>query len=323
MRLADPRNATRALTRCSGGTWRRRALLAVTILILHAASSAALAQTGPLQPGEAVVTRFSGTATVPIAGGQATVINPDGASASIIDVRSPRRPPSGDHWINEPQRRPVTAREVGQVFGVALDTEAAPSIYLSATSAFGLHRTPDNSNWMQAMWGAGGNPGTIYKLDAQTGYQARPFANITLNGRPNSGAALGNIAYDRWNQQLFVSDLETGMIHRIRAGDGADLGFYDHGVQGRNSFLDAENRQQRSLPPIPFNPLAGEDQRLPVGAVPVFAGVLEFRAQRPASLGPGRRAGGVRRRNPAVLFGCQRPGSGRSDLEPPRGRREA
>ena len=59
-------------------------------------------------------------------------------------------------------------------------------------------------------------PGTIYKLDAQSGYQPRPFANVTLNGRPNSGAALGNIAYDRWNRQLFVSDLETGMIHRIR-----------------------------------------------------------------------------------------------------------
>jgi hypothetical protein len=228
-------------------------VLAATGLALQ--SSVALAQQqGPLQLGEAVVTRFSGTTIAPVAGGQATIINPDGTSASVIDLRSPRRPPAGDHWINEPQRRPVTAREVGQVFGVALDTQAAPNIYLAATSAFGLHRTPDNSNWMQAMWGTGGGPGTIYKLDAQTGYQPRPFANITLNGRLNSGAALGNIAYDRWNQQLFVSDLETGMIHRIRASDGTDLGFYDHGVQGRGSHLDAENRQQRSLPPIPFDP---------------------------------------------------------------------
>jgi hypothetical protein len=223
-------------------------------LLLLGATAPALAQQGPLQPGEAVVTRFSGTTTVDVQGGQATVINPDGPSASIIDIRSPGRPPAGDHWFNEPQRQPVTARAVGQVFGVALDTERAPNIYLAATAAFGLHRTPDNATWMQGMWGTGGGPGTIYRLDAQTGYQPRPFANVTLNGRPNSGAALGNIAYDRWHNQLLVSDLETGMIHRIRASDGADLGYYDHGVQGRSRFLDAESRQQRSLPPIAFNP---------------------------------------------------------------------
>ena len=128
------------------------------------------------------------------------------------------------------------------------------SIYLSATSAFGLHRNPDNSQWLEGMWGTGGGPGTIYKLDAQAGYQPRPFANVTFNGRPNSGAALGNLAYDRWNRQLFVSDLETGMIHRIRASDGTDLGHYDHGVQGRASFMDAEGNQQRSLSPIRFDP---------------------------------------------------------------------
>src|SRR5712691_8977965 len=167
------------------------------------ASAAALAQQGPLQPGEAVVTRFSGTTSVEISGGVATVINPEGTSASIIDLRSPGRPPQGDHWINEPQRRPVTANQVGQVFGVTLDNESGP----------------------------------------------------------NSGAALGNIAYDRWNQQLFVSDLETGLIHRIRASDGADLGFYDHGVSGRADFLDAESKQPRQLRPIAFDPASRSEER--------------------------------------------------------------
>ena len=184
----------------------RPAAFAALVASLQLVTSAAFAQQGPLQPGEAVVTRFSGTTSAPGAGGvETTVINPGGTSASIIDVRSPGRPPQGDHWINEPQRTPVTASQVGQVFGVAIDNENAPNIYLSATSAFGLHRLPDNSQWMPAMWGAGGGPGTIYKLDAQSGYQPRPFANVTLSGRSNTGAALGNIAYDRWNQQLFVS----------------------------------------------------------------------------------------------------------------------
>jgi hypothetical protein len=224
------------------------------IASLQLASSAVFAQQGPLQPGEAVVTRFSGTTSAPGSSGDITVINPGGTSASIIDVRSPGRPPQGEHWINEPQRTPITASQVGQVFGVAIDNESAPNIYLSATSAFGLHRMPDNSQWMPGMWGASGGPGTIYKLDAQSGYQPRPFANVTLNGRANTGAALGNVAYDRWNRQLFVSDLETGMIHRIRPTDGTDLGFYDHGTRGRGNFMDAESKQQRNLPPIPFDP---------------------------------------------------------------------
>ncbi len=237
------------------GRGNRRALarwvVGVALLTSCFDPGAVLAQ--GLQPGEAVVTRFSGTTSTAVPGGLATVIDPNGTSASIIDLRSPGRPPQGDHWINEPQRNPVTASQVGQVFGVSLDTENPPNIYLSATAAFGLHRTPDNSQWMGGMWGASGGPGTIYKLDGRAGYQPRPFANITLNGRPNSGAALGNIAFDRWNQQLFVSDMETGMIHRIRASDGADLGFYDHGVQGRGNFIDANSKQQMSLPPIPFD----------------------------------------------------------------------
>ena len=89
---------------------------------------------------------------------------------------------------------------------------------------------------------------------ATAGYQPRVFANVALNGRPNSGPGLGNIAFDKWNQQLFVSDLETGMIHRLRAADGTDLGFYDHGTQGRTSFLDAARGQPGSLPPIAFDP---------------------------------------------------------------------
>ncbi len=96
-------------------------------------------------------------------------------------------------------------------------------------------------------------PGAIYKLDALSGFRPRVFATIILNGRPNSGAALGNLAYDKTNKQLFVSDLETGMIHRIGL-DGSDRGFFDHGTQGRTNFRDAQTQQPGSLPAIAFNP---------------------------------------------------------------------
>jgi hypothetical protein len=203
----------------------------------------------PMQPGEAFVTRFSGATD----GGQGEgVIDPEGTVGSIIDVRAPGQPPQGQHWIDEPQRQPLKASEVGQIFGVALDGQNPPNIYVTATPAFGLHRTGDNTQWMPGMWGPGG-PGAVYKLDARTG---RPsvFAQLTLQGRQNTGASLGNIAYDRWNRQFFVSDLETGMIHRLRAADGADVGVWDHGGQARANFLDVESGKPASLPPIPFNP---------------------------------------------------------------------
>ena len=140
------------------------------------------------------------------------------------------------------------------MFGVVLDDANPPNIYLSATSAFGLHHA--GNNWMPGMWGEGG-PGGIYRLDAANGYAPKLLTSITFNGRPNSGPALGNLAYDRFNKQLFVSDLETGMIHRIRVSDGSDGGAYDHGTQGRTNFMDVETGQTGNLPPVAFDPNSG------------------------------------------------------------------
>ncbi len=203
-----------------------------------------------LQSGEAIVTRFSGT--MEQAGSR--IIDPDGAVARILDLRQPGGPPEGAHWFNEVERAAVTAGEIGQVFGVALDDATPPNIYLTATSAFGLHRNADNSDWMPGMWGANGGPGTVWKLDAANGYRPEIFAQIGHDGRANSGAALGNIAFDARNRQFYVSDLETGMIHRLRLADGADLGTFDHGGEGRTAFLDVPTGEFRSLPAVTFDP---------------------------------------------------------------------
>jgi hypothetical protein len=225
------------------------ALLAMSLLL---PTDAPRAQ--PMQPGEAFVTRFSGT-TGTGAEGDELAIDTESPVGSIIDLRSPGQPPQGQHWIDEPQRQPLKAADVGQIFGVALDGENPPNIYVTATPAFGLHRTSDNAQWMPGMWGPGG-PAAVYKLDRANGYRPTLFAQLGVAGRANTGASLGNIAFDRWNRQFFVSDLESGMIHRVRV-DGADLGAYDHGTQGRGSFLDAEGGQPGGLPPIAFDPSSG------------------------------------------------------------------
>lgn len=210
----------------------------------------------PLEPGEAVVTRFPHTTDgTDSKGDPVKLIDAAGTSVSIIDIRDPAEPPIGQHWIDEPQRMFVTAEDVGQVFGVAIaqrpDSEA-PTIFVSSTAAYGLHRV--DGDWMPGMWGRDGGPGTIYRLNPANGYKPEKFADVMLDGRQNSGAALGNITYDKAHDRIFVSDLETGMIHSIDAETGEDRGTFDHGNDGRVSFVDAWTQQQRALDPVAFDP---------------------------------------------------------------------
>ncbi len=65
---------------------------------------------------------------------------------------------------------------------------------------------------------------------------------MTTGGRPNSGAALGGLAFDPKSRSLFAADRESGLIHRF-AMDGSELGVYDHGVAGRAA---------QGLPPAPW-----------------------------------------------------------------------
>jgi hypothetical protein len=204
--------------------------------------------------GDALVTRFSGTIEQPASGGGTRlVIDLDGSSVTGLSLADPGAAPGGRAGDRFPANFSAPARDVGQVFGIAV-TPGAADIYLSATSAFGLHLDETGGGWMPGQWGMGGGPGTIYRLRATNDYRPDVFATIAPAGRANTGAALGNIAYDGWNDQLFVSDLESGMIHRLAAADGSELGRYDHGTEGRPSFLDAETGAERALPAIAFDP---------------------------------------------------------------------
>jgi hypothetical protein len=242
------------------------------LLLCHFFAASADAQQRNRPPnlalGDAVVTGFSETIIVDPARPRPanksavdlTFINPDGATARVVGVGRP-----GYVWDGRLFRAPKTfdvlARDTGQVFGVALDDQAAPNIYLAATSAFGLNlvgRGADGSperrkvggpgaGWMKGQFGLDlqGDPGSIYKVDGTAG-TVTLFAKVMLDGVPNPGPALGNLAYDAAHKQLFVSDLYTGMIHRFTIADGSEPGApYDHGVTGRGA---------AGMPPIPFNP---------------------------------------------------------------------
>ena len=148
------------------------------------------------------------------------------------------------------------------MFSIALDDATPPNIFLAASSAYGLpivvpdrdgdgrpdraRRGGANANFMPGLFGpvtVNGGPGSIWKIDGRNGAVAL-FANVMLDGAPNSGPALGGLAFDPGSRQLFVADRDTGMIHRFGL-DGADRGRFDHGTDGLRA---------AGLPPVPFDP---------------------------------------------------------------------
>ena len=212
------------------------------------------AQTAIYAPGEPIVTGFSGITPPdqpPPSGDplDTTFINLDGSSM-VIQQLQPDGPPKGQ-LIASPPAFAAKARDVGQVFGITLDNApditgaAAPNIYLSATSAFGLNLVVDGpdgkpvrtrtgaagARFMDGQWGtaggATGTPGSIWKVDGTTG-QISLFTTIAAN----TGAGLGDIVFDPASQQFFASDLDTGLIYRL-ASDGTIIDTFDHGVNGR------------------------------------------------------------------------------------------
>lgn len=202
--------------------------------------------------GDAVVTGFSGVKTpdAPPPGDpmDETFIDLDGASMKVLPLEA-GAPPTGQLLSVAPHLE-VKARDIGQVFAAGLDdglkpdpTGGIPNIYLGSTSAYGLRIViPDadgdgqpervmkghpNAEWMVGQFGPGGEPGSIWKVDGTT-RSTKLFATIP----GNSGPGLGDIAYDQASLHLFVSDLDTGLIHRIDTS-GNLIDTFDHGVAGR------------------------------------------------------------------------------------------
>jgi hypothetical protein len=235
-----------------GALWRL--LLGITALFLVIASfTGAHAQNGVLGRGDAVVTGFSGVkpADAPIpAGGNPLdefFIDLDGVSAQIQSLATLGAPPQGQ-LIAAPSRLQIKARQLGQVFAIALDDgqgAQAPNIYLGATSAYGLQIViPDadgdgaperskkghpSAQWMAGQFGieAGGGPGAIWKVDGLTGAVSL-FATLPNN----AGPGVGDVVFDSASRQFFASDLDSGLIYRIDAG-GQIVDSFDHGASGR------------------------------------------------------------------------------------------
>ena len=216
--------------------------------------------TAIISRGDAAVTAFSGARQVGEAPSglhplDVTFIDVNGAALQVFDLTKLGGPPFGQ-LADAPVLFQITAGEIGQVFGVTLDGDTAnatPNIMSRRPRCSACKSSPPTASawsgasparWMPGQFGLdkGGTPGSVWKIDGVTGIVSL-FANITHDGKDNAGPGLGAITYDPATQQLFVSDLETGLIHRLGL-DGSDRGTFDHGTAGR---------AKAGLEPVPYD----------------------------------------------------------------------
>jgi hypothetical protein len=208
---------------------RSLGISAIALALFVGGASVANAQQ-LLSPGDAVVSGFSGIK--PSGDGADVRIDLNGPSAQILPLAQLPGAPSGQMTV-APAKRIFKAEEIGQVFAIALDD--AGNIYLGATSAFGLNIVEGSGNerleagepgarFMDGQFGKNGGPGSIWRVDGTTG-EITEFAKLP----DNAGPGIGDIVFDTVTRQFFVSDLDTGLIHRLSAA-GELIDTFDHGT---------------------------------------------------------------------------------------------
>ncbi len=242
-RQAAPSGAFSFARSLVGSTFRKLALgTAVTVTI----GGAAFAQQQTIvRPGQAVVTGFSGFVAYPPPQNadpfDYLTVNTLGPAARVVDLSNP-----GAQGVlsQAPKSFTVTAAQVGQVFGVAIDNAPQPNVYLAATSTYGLSvfrpdaqgllkRQRQGGPGVQFVPGQfgppelGGGPGSIWRIAGATG-QVSLFSAVGIG----SPASLGGLAFDPVTRQVFAADRATGVVYRL-GQDGLIKGTYDHGVEGR------------------------------------------------------------------------------------------
>lgn len=183
---------------------------AFCILLLTVCSFFSTAQ--PLTNGMAIITHWTGS------GGEWNAF-------SIYNLENNATAPLGLNWATNSftPTDPAVAdswkgTNMGDVFGLTIDNNK--NVYFTSTKAISSSGSTGTNS------GVAGDGG-VYKMDADT-WLVSPFIT-TGNGAnqiPNEGNGLGNIAHDKWNNQLFITNFEDGKIYRFDM-DGNLLSTYD------------------------------------------------------------------------------------------------
>lgn len=152
----------------------------------------------------------------------ATCFGPEGQPVGVIyNTSNNHSAPRGDVWAPPEIHPPTwTSNSIGQIFGVAIDNSNS-DIYLASSDVYYIDSpSPLKSGNTSRPYSCG----QIFKCSPPS-WDAIPFADI-----PNScddGNAIGNIVYDSYNDQLFATNLEDGMIYRIEVATASIIDTYD------------------------------------------------------------------------------------------------
>lgn len=198
----------------------------------------------PMVKGEAVATCYSGS-------------NPNGHIVGVYDLRDPQANgavldtnwdapvfDNGQAWTSNAfcaisddcQGSPTPDTRV-EVFGIALDDDANPNIYLTSTSSY-----VDDCRGNAGCFGNVRGSGEVFKINGTTG-AIELFATLD-----NFGQGLGNIAYDGTHQQFFVTNFYDGKIYRLdAAGNELTPSFdpfsaFDENTQPQTDFIPPDER---------------------------------------------------------------------------------
>lgn len=149
----------------------------------------------------------------------------------LYNVSNTSTAPIGNDWTGVSSIHPSmwTKSQIGDVFGICFD--GSNNVYLAATDVYNLHGS------LPCISGIAGDAGiyvTNMSLPNSTSIFVKTINSNSLNpvnGNyiPNTGGTgngIGNIAYDKFNNQFFASNLEDGRIYRI-SDSGNLLSSYD------------------------------------------------------------------------------------------------
>lgn len=171
-------------------------LFIVTFLVFHFESFGQL----PLKYGDGVITHSpngyitSSSVVQPVV----RIIHTSNTSTVTSNPWVAPSKPANDFYSN------WNVNTLGQVFGITLDENSPPNIYVSSTQIYRNSNSNDRKVWM---------------LDGTTGAHTLvyDFNNPTGNGNQTSERSLGNLKYCKVGaiENIYVTDWQTGEIHRL------------------------------------------------------------------------------------------------------------
>ncbi|HYG52865.1 MAG TPA: hypothetical protein VD905_18310, partial [Flavobacteriales bacterium] len=150
---------------------------------------------------------------------------PDNWSFMVYDIRNNGTAVPGMNWMASIYHPSGAATDwkfsrTGPLFGITIDNSG--NIFLASCKLLGAPYPPGTAG-----------PGGVYKVDAFS-WAVTDFItsdpvyvyNPSTNKIPNHADGLGDICYDKYNDQLFLTNFEDGKIYRISTS-GTILSVFD------------------------------------------------------------------------------------------------